>query len=205
MTEKLSKHVDSSKASNLSEIIMSVSSSIVCRIAFGKSFEHERDEKSRFHGLLNETQAVFLSFFVADFIPFMGWIDKLRGLVARVDKTFKALDEFFEQVLEEHLDPNIRKKEKDKDIVDVLLELKKESRLSIDLTNDHIKVVIMVYLLVAVTDASEATSIWLMTGLMKNPRAMKKAQEELRNICSKKEFIDEDDIQKLVYLKVVIK
>jgi len=44
-----------------------------------------------------------------------------------------------------------------------------------------------------------------MTGLMKNPRAMKKAQEEIRNLCGKKEFIDEDDIQKLVYLKAVIK
>lgn len=34
---------------------------------------------------------------------------------------------------------------------------------------------------------------------------MKKAQEEVRTICGKKEFIDEDDIQKLVYLKAVIK
>jgi len=42
-----------------------------------------------------------------------------------------------------------------------------------------------------------------MTGLMKNPRAMKKAQEEIRSL--KKEFIDEDDIQKLVYFKAVIK
>lgn len=44
-----------------------------------------------------------------------------------------------------------------------------------------------------------------MTGLMKNPRAMKKAQEEIRTICGNKEFIDEDDIQRLVYLKAVIK
>ncbi|PNX85171.1 cytochrome p450 83b1-like protein, partial [Trifolium pratense] len=66
------------------------------------------------------------------------------GLVARVDNTFKALDEFFEEVLKEHLDPNNRKKEEEeKDIVDVLLELKKKGRLSIDLTNDHIKAVIM--------------------------------------------------------------
>lgn len=203
MIEKISNHVCSSKISNLSEVLMSVSSSIVCRIAFGKSYEHEGGEKSRFHGLLNETQAIFLSFFVSDYIPFMGWVDKLTGAIARVDNTFKALDEFFEQVLKEHLNPNNRKKDdEEKDIVDVLLELKNQGRLSIDLTNNHIKAVVM-NLLVAATDTSAATSVWVMTGLIKNPRAMKKAQEEIRNI--KKEFIDEDDIQKFVYFKAVIK
>jgi len=44
-----------------------------------------------------------------------------------------------------------------------------------------------------------------MTALIKNPTAMKKAQEEIRNLCDKKEFLDDDDIQKLVYLKAVIK
>ncbi|PNX91134.1 cytochrome p450 83b1-like protein, partial [Trifolium pratense] len=136
----------------------------------------------------------------------------------------KALDEFFEEVLKEHLDSNNRKKEEEKDIVDVLLELRKQGGLSIDLTNDHIKAVLMAVetsfafpgtksgrvrifpnLLVAASDTSAATSVWVMTGLMKNPRAMKKVQEEVRNICGKKEFIDEDDIQKLVYLKAVIK
>ncbi|CAI8591895.1 unnamed protein product [Vicia faba] len=140
-----------------------------------------------------------------DYIPFMGWIDKLTGSIARVDNTFKSLDAFFEQVLKEHLDPNNRKREEEeKDIVDVLLELKNQGHLSIHLTNDHIKAVLM-NLLVAATDTSAATSVWVMTALMKNPRAMKKAQEEIRNICGKKEFIDEDDIQKLVYLKAVIK
>lgn len=151
MTKKISGHVCSSKVTNLSEIIMSVSSSIVCRIAFGKKYEDEGAEKSRFHGLLNEIQAIFLSFFVSDYIPFMGWVDKLTGLLDRVDNSFKALDVFFEEVLNEHLDPNRQKKERqedeEEDIVDVLLELKKQGRLSIDLTNDHIKAVIMVCLM----------------------------------------------------------
>ncbi|XP_004491826.1 6,7,8-trihydroxycoumarin synthase-like [Cicer arietinum] len=204
MIEKICDHISISKISNLSEIIMSVSSAIVCRIAFGKSYENEGGERSRFHGLLNETQAIFLSFFVSDYIPFMGWIDRLTGLVARVDNTFKGLDMFFEEVLKEHINPNNKKKEEEKDIVDVLLELKKQGRLSIDLTNDHIKAVVM-DLLVAATDTSAATSVWVMTGLMKNPRVMKKAQEEIRNLCGNKEFIDEDDIQKLVYFKAIIK
>ena len=59
-------------------------------------------------------------------------------------------------------------------------------------------------MLVAATDTTAATSVWIMTGLMKNPRVMRKAQEEVRSLYGKKEFIDEEDIQKLVYLKAVI-
>ncbi|KAL9303268.1 hypothetical protein ACSQ67_020531 [Phaseolus vulgaris] len=44
-----------------------------------------------------------------------------------------------------------------------------------------------------------------MTALLKNPRVMKKVQEELRNLGNENDFLHEDDIQKLPYLKVVIK
>ena len=148
MITKISKHVHSAKITNLSEVTMSVSSAIVCRIAFGRRYEDEGAERSRFHGLLNETQAIFLAFFISDYIPFMGWIDKFTGLLARVEKTFKALDEFFQEVIEEHLDPNRQKETEGEDIVDVLLELKKQGHLSLDRTNDHIKAVIMVSALV---------------------------------------------------------
>lgn len=144
MIKKISGHAYSSRITNLSEITMSASSSIISRIAFGKKYEDEGSEKSKFHGLLNETQAIFLSFFVSDYIPFLGWVDKLTGSLARVENTFKALDEFFEDVVNEHLNPNRQKETQEEDIVDVLLELKKQGRLSIDLTNDHIKAVIMV-------------------------------------------------------------
>lgn len=204
MVRKISSHVESSKVSNLSEILMAVSSAIICRIAFGRKYEDEGVERSRFHGLLNETQTIFLSFFVSDYIPYMGWVDKFTGLIALLEKTFKALDEFFQEVIEEHHDPNRKKESEDGDIVDVLLDLKKQGRLSMDLTDDHIKAVIL-DILVAATDTSAATSVWVMTGLMKNPRVIKKAQEEIRTLFGNKEFIDEDDIQKLVYLKAVIK
>ncbi|TKY63307.1 cytochrome P450 family 71 protein [Spatholobus suberectus] len=204
MMEMISGHVCSSKITNLSEVIMSVSSAIICRIAFGRKYDEEGAERSRFHGLLNESQAMFLSFFVSDYIPSLGWIDKLTGLLARLEKTFKALDVFFQEVIDEHLDPNRVKQNDEEDIVEVLVELKKQGRLSIDLTNDQIKAIIL-DILVAGTDTTAATSVWVMTGLMKNPRVMAKAQEEIRNLCGNKEFIEEKDVQKLVYLKAVIK
>ncbi|KEH29143.1 putative costunolide synthase [Medicago truncatula] len=60
-------------------------------------------------------------------------------------------------------------------------------------------------MLVAATDTTSATSVWAMTALIKNPRVMRKVQEEIRNLGGKKDFLDEDDIQNSLYLKAVIK
>ena len=46
---------------------------------------------------------------------------------------------------------------------------------------------------------------WLMAELIKNPRVMKKAQEEVRRVVGKKSRIEANDINQMEYLKCVIK
>lgn len=58
---------------------------------------------------------------------------------------------------------------------------------------------------IAGADTAAITVIWAMTYLMKNPRTMRKAQEEIRTLIGNKGFVDEDDVQKLPYLKAVAK
>ncbi|EEF27263.1 cytochrome P450, putative [Ricinus communis] len=106
-------------------------------------------------------------------------------------------------IIQEHLDPSIPKPEQE-DILDVLLQIWKDRSFKAYLTPDHIKAVLM-NVFVGGTDTSAATVVWAMTFLMKNPIAMKKAQEEVRHIIGKKGFVDEEDTQQLVYLKAVIK
>ncbi|KAF7844855.1 cytochrome P450 83B1-like [Senna tora] len=207
MIEKISRQASSSQVTNLNETLINLTSTIICRVAFGKRYEEEGVERSRFHGLLNELQALMASFFVSDFIPFFGWIDKLSGLYSRLDKTFKELDSFFEEILNEHLHPNTQKSfdhHEEEDFIDVLLHLKNQNSFSFDFTYDHIKAITM-DMLAAGTDTSAATTVWAMTALMKNPRIMHKVQAEVRNVGGNKGFIDQDGIQKLPYLKAVIK
>ncbi|CAI8600720.1 unnamed protein product [Vicia faba] len=187
MIKKISEHASCSSNINLSELLISLSSTIICRIAFGKSYEDEGHERSRFHGLLHEFQALLAEFFVADYIPYMGWIDKVRGLHGRVDRCFNEFDEFYQEIIDQHLDPNREHGDEDV-IVDVLLKLKKQNVSSIDLTFDHIKGV-LVDMLVAATDTTSATSVWTLTALIKNPRVMNKLQEEIRSIGVIKETL----------------
>lgn len=55
------------------------------------------------------------------------------------------------------------------------------------------------------TETTGVTITWALTALMKNPSAMKRAQEEIRSVVGMKSSVDEDDIEKLPYLKAVIK
>ncbi|EOY14957.1 Cytochrome P450, putative [Theobroma cacao] len=200
---KISKLSVDSKPVNLSEAMMCLTSTIICRVGFGKRYEDEGTERSRFHEMLNEAQALFVEFFISDYFPFMNWVDRISGLLKRVEKNFKEFDTFYQKLIDEHLDPN-RSKLEQEDIIDVLLQIWKDREFAIDLTIDHIKAVLM-NVFVAGTDTSAASVIWVMTFLMKNPRCLKKAQEEVRSLMGKKDFVNEDDTQALTYLKAVIK
>ena len=55
------------------------------------------------------------------------------------------------------------------------------------------------------TETTSTTLEWLMAELMRNPRVMKRAQEEVRRIVGNKPKIDMNDINNMAYLKCVIK
>ncbi|CAN1163424.1 Cytochrome P450 83B1 [Linum perenne] len=196
MVEKISNNAFRSKPSNLSEAMMSLSSIIICRVAFGKRYEEEGIERSRFQSLLNETQAMFTHFFFSDYFPLLGFIDTLTGSHNRLNKNFKEWDAFYQEIIDEHLDPK-RAKPEHEDILDVLLQIWKDRSFKVQLTFDNIKAILM-NIFVGGTDTSAATVVWSMTYLMKNPRVMIKAQEEKR-------FVNEEYIQQLSYLKNVVK
>lgn len=142
MIEKVSKSVVASKPVNLCEVMMSLTSTVICRIGFGKRYEGGV-ERRKFHALLNEAQALFVSFFFRDYFPFMGWADKFTGNMRRLERNFKGLDAFYQELIDDHLHPK-RAKTEQEDIVDVLLQIQKARGFKVDLTWDHIKAVLMV-------------------------------------------------------------
>lgn len=54
-------------------------------------------------------------------------------------------------------------------------------------------------------DTAAITVVWAMTELMKNPNAMKKAQEEIRQLMSGKDKVSEEDTESFKYMKMVLK
>ncbi|KAH0777698.1 hypothetical protein KY290_009109 [Solanum tuberosum] len=203
MIKKIYQLAVNSQVTNLSNLMISLNCTIICRVAFGVRFDEEAHERKRFNHILVEAQAMLASFFVSDFFPSLSWIDKLTGLTDRLEKNFKDLDDFYEELIEQHYNPN-RPKSMEGDIIDLLLQLKKEQLTPIDLSLEDIKGILM-NVLVAGSDTSASVIIWAMTILIKNPKAMKKVQEEIRNLMGNKNIVNEDDIQNMPYFKAVIK
>ncbi|XP_057780101.1 cytochrome P450 71A1-like [Salvia miltiorrhiza] len=203
MMEKIARDAASSAVADLSETMMSLSSNTICRVAFGKSYGDERYGKSRFHDLLRDTQPLLGGFFMADYLPSLRWIDNLSGMAAKLEKNFHEMDSFYEEVIEEHMNPN-RPKSMEGDIVDILLGIRENGSLSFDLTLNHIKALLM-NIIAGGSDTTAAALVWALTALMKKPSSMKKVQAEIRQLVGKKEMIDEEDIEKLPYLRAVVK
>ncbi|KAL1811594.1 hypothetical protein ACET3Z_021659 [Daucus carota] len=204
MIRRIAEEGSSGVATNLTSKIMPLTSTIVCRVAFGKKFDEGYTRK--FEGMLQECQVVLANFYFSDNFPLLGWLDKLIGSSARLDKIFKDMDVFYQELIDEHISPS-RPSSMDGDVIDILLQLKNDPQSSsIDISFDNIKAILM-NIFIAGTETTAGTTIWTMTNLIKNPRAMKKVQEEVRKLMNGKDRIDEEDLQntELPYLEAVIK
>ena len=55
------------------------------------------------------------------------------------------------------------------------------------------------------TDTTFTVLEWAMAELIRNPEAMKTLQNEVREVAGSKDEIDEQDLEKMPYLKAVMK
>ncbi|CAO2176079.1 unnamed protein product [Urochloa humidicola] len=109
------------------------------------------------------------------------------------------MQRIIENVIQEKKEDGIRGEA----FLDILLRLQKENSMPIPITNDTI-IAVMIDMFTAGSDTSATTLNWCMTELVRNPKAMVKAQAEVRVAFKGKSIITEDDLQVLSYLKLVI-
>lgn len=134
---------------NVGELVFTMTMNIIYRAAFGTI---ERQGQSEFIKILQEFSKLFGAFNIADFFPYLGWIDP-QGLTGRLVEARRSLNRFIDRIIDEHLEKS--RKIVDTDMVDELLAFySEESReteregedfqSSIKLTRDNIKAIIMV-------------------------------------------------------------
>ncbi|XP_024007130.1 cytochrome P450 71B25-like [Eutrema salsugineum] len=194
---------------DLSKTLFCLAASIVFRTAFSQSFfENKHINKEDIEELMFEVQKN-MSFKFSELFPVagLGWfMDFLSGQHKRLHNVFNEVDTFLNHIIDDHQSKNPNQDRPD--IVDSLLHMlhTQEQDESFKLTIDHIKGISQdVYL--AGVDTSAITMIWAMAELVRNPRVMKKVQEEIQTCIGikQKERIVEEDLDKLQYLKLVVK
>ncbi|KAG8376365.1 hypothetical protein BUALT_Bualt09G0055500 [Buddleja alternifolia] len=144
MIQKISLQAASGSVVDLTEKLVFLTSTIICRVAFGKRNEQGSGESKLFQGMMKEFQSTLSGFYFTDYFPWIGsWVDKLTGRISRLEKIYKFWDSFYQQRIDEHLRSGRPKSSTTEcDVVDILLQLKQES--SFDLPLDHIKAVLSV-------------------------------------------------------------
>ncbi|KAK9072381.1 hypothetical protein SSX86_008815 [Deinandra increscens subsp. villosa] len=196
LIEKIQKANES--VVNLSELVISVTNNVLCRVALGRRYDGRQ-----FKSLLDRTMELLGSFSVGSYIPSLGWVDRLSGLERKVQEVSKEFDEFLEGVIQEH----VNKKNVDvecQDLVDILLKIQRDNLMGFPLEKDMIKAIIL-DLFGAGTDTTSTSLEWAIAELLQHPQAMKELQQEALIMGEGASIITEDKLEKMPYLKAVLK
>ncbi|KAL6313860.1 hypothetical protein AAG906_010279 [Vitis piasezkii] len=190
---------------NLTEKTFASICAITTRAAFGKKCKYQET----FISVLLETIKLAGGFNVGDIFPSFKSLHLISGMRPKLEKLHQEADKILENIIHEHKarggTTKIDKDEPDEDLVDVLLKFHEDhGDHAFSLTTDNIKAVLL-DIFGAGSEPSSTTIDFAMSEMMRNPRIMRKAQEEVRRIFDRKEEIDEMGIQELKFLKLVIK
>ncbi|KAJ0585543.1 putative psoralen synthase [Helianthus annuus] len=119
---------------NLSEFLVLLTNNVICRVALGRTYKVKNmlDKIKKLSGRS-----------IGSFIPSLVWVDRFRGLHREADELAKEIDEFYEDVIEEH----VNKKEfgvEGQDLIDILLEIQKDNSTGFRLERYMIKAIMVV-------------------------------------------------------------
>ncbi|KAL0424486.1 UNVERIFIED_CONTAM: cytochrome [Sesamum radiatum] len=200
-------------AVNVGELVFGLTKNIIYRAAFGSSSHEGQDEFIR---ILQEFSKLFGAFNIADFIPWLGWMDP-QGLNKRLTKARASLDGFIDSIIDDHIQKKKSGSDEavvvEADMVDELLAFysdeakvseSEDLQNSIKLTRNNIKAIIMDVMFGGTETVASAIE-WAMAELMRSPEDLKKVQEELTNVVGLARNVEEPDFDKLIYLRCCLK
>ncbi|KAL5188453.1 Cytochrome P450 CYP736A12 [Glycine soja] len=187
---------------DLSAKVSTLSADMSCRMVLGKKYmDRDLDEKG-FKAVMQEGMHLAATPNMGDYIPYIAALD-LQGLTKRMKVVGKIFDDFFEKIIDEHLQSE-KGEDRTKDFVDVMLDFVGTEESEYRIERPNIKAILL-DMLAGSMDTSATAIEWTLSELLKNPRVMKKVQMELETVVGMKRKVEESDLDKLVYLDMVVK
>ncbi|XP_047963478.1 cytochrome P450 71AU50-like [Salvia hispanica] len=179
--------------------------STICRMVVTNKYVGESDEEGAIideHGMAEMMREWFTLngvFNIGDWIPWLGPLD-LQGYVKRMKAFRKKSDWFFGFVIDDHV---ARRGGGDRDFVDALLEIAEDPNAQVELTRDCLKSLIMNVVLGG-PDTSITAVEWAIHEMLRQPRIIKKAREELHTVIGRDRWVEENDFTQLPYIDAII-
>ncbi|KAL7606446.1 hypothetical protein Lser_V15G18810 [Lactuca serriola] len=181
---------------------------IIVRIVSGKRFSPNDQERVRFQAVAGKYFELFGAFLVADFIPYLNWLD-VDGYKKLMKNTGKDLDNIVDQWLKEHNQESksIQQHEANQDFMHVLISILQGASEDQFPGFDHDTIIkaTSLQVLVAGVDTTSVTLTWALALLLNNPKALETAQDEIDEYVGRDRLVEESDLKNLVYLNAIIK
>ncbi|XP_062078738.1 cytochrome P450 71D9-like [Humulus lupulus] len=194
-------------AINLTDKVNLALCSIFSRVTCGQSKVDDEEILS----VLMGTMEVSLGFELADYFPSVSLFGHISRSKPKLMKLRERSSRIFDKVIQEHQEKKLtelsagKRGDEEEDMIDVLLKHYNNGDRGYSLTLDNLKALIWgIYS--AGIETSSTTIEWAMSEMMKNATIMKKAQDEIREVFSKKgSSIDETRLSEMTYLKSIVK
>ncbi|KAK4405302.1 cytochrome [Sesamum angolense] len=216
--DSLIKAIDARVGSpvNIGEMVLGLTKNITYRAAFGSMSQEGQEE---FVKIMQEFSKLFGAFNVADFLPWMRWING-QDFHKRLEKARGSLDRFIDKIIDDHLKKRDNKNSEEEDdgakveddMVDELMQFYSENddgksdpiSTNISITRDNIKALIMDVMFGGTETVASAIE-WAMAELMHSWEDLKKVQQELADVVGFDRKVHESDLENLTYLRCVVK
>ncbi|KAL4303481.1 hypothetical protein GQ457_10G006440 [Hibiscus cannabinus] len=164
-------------------------------------FTTKGSESNEFKDMVVELMTCAGMFNIGDFIPSIAWMD-LQGIEGEMKKLHKRWDVLLTKMMEEHAETVHERKGKP-DFLDIIMANRDNSD-GEKLSLVNVKALLL-NLFTAGTDAPSSIIEWALAEMMKNPKILKKAQEEMDEVVGRGRRLEESDIPKLPYLQAICK
>ncbi|KAL5726235.1 hypothetical protein ACHQM5_009291 [Ranunculus cassubicifolius] len=197
--EAIKLRPESGSLVDITEKVGSVVENMTYKMLFGFKVD-----KCGLKPTIDEVVSLAGVFSIADFIPWLGPLD-IQGYRRRMKRVAIVMDTFFETLIDEHEKDTSSLPGEHRDFLDIMLSLMHSSNTQGERINrDNIKA-ILVDLLGAAMDTTATAIEWTVAELLKNPRVMALVQEELEKVVGLDRMVEEEDLVKMEYLKMVVK
>ncbi|KAF7816866.1 premnaspirodiene oxygenase-like [Senna tora] len=185
---------------NLSHKLYTTIFSITTKAAFGENYKAQEELLL----VSEEILKIVEDRSICEMFPSQKWLFVVTGMKGKIENIHNKIDRVLEKIIgafgdqEEGDEPQC--------LLSALLNLKQEGHI----TKDHVKAVLLDIILGG-TETSSIIIEWAMRQMMKNPRMLRKAQTEIREVVFNSNkgcddnTINETSLQELKYLKAVIK
>ncbi|XP_073291744.1 cytochrome P450 93B2-like [Primulina huaijiensis] len=187
---------------NVTEELVKLTSNVISHMMLGLRCSGTEGEAEAARNVIRDVTQIFGEFDVSDIIWFCKNFD-LQGIRRRSEDIQKRYDSLLEKIITD------REKTRGsggvaKDFLDMLLDVMESKNSDMKFTREQLKALILDFF-TAGTDTTAIAVEWSIAELLRNPKVLKKAQEEIDNVVGSQRLLQESDAPKLPYIMAIIK